>query len=85
MMAALPPPPDWNKPHPQSGHVPQQPWEMTSHGYVDKNDDYVGAPPPSSAAAEIRARDVWELLQRHVLPPPSCATDLRVDLSFTTS
>ncbi len=37
--------PDWNKPHPHSGHVPQRPWEMTSHGYVDKNDDYVGAPP----------------------------------------
>ena len=38
--------PDWNKPHPQSGPLPQRPWEMTSHGYVDENDDYVGAPPP---------------------------------------
>ena len=38
--------PDWKKPHPQSGPVPQRPWETTSHGYVDENDDYVGAPPP---------------------------------------
>ncbi len=26
--------PDWNKPHPQLGHVPQRPWETTSHGYA---------------------------------------------------
>ena len=59
--------PDWNKPHPQSGHVPQRPWEMTSHGYVDENDDYVGAPPLLRRRRDPRQRRVQA-------PPAPCSS-----------